>query len=337
MLGMDHPGLIIPALPEKQLFGTFEQQFIESRKRGLQKFLIRVAGNKILVETQKFIQFLTSSEREFGNLRLAHEQDKNDDMSTQLTSFWDKAYFTIFDTFTGLKPADVATVAPDIKASEIETIAQYAERLDDYVKQMINTATQKISMDKEVAQGSTGFGNSLLQLSGKEHGLAAASFGQIGQRACNAGDIGEQLASSEDEMFLEPIKEYHLYILSLKETIKRRESMRQAYVNAVNNLNSAAARPDDQFKPESPKQETVEKCRTEVEKTHSTFNSMTEVFLEDFKNFKNESSGDVVKALFHFVRLQADFHKRCGTSWDEYEENQYVAVPVNSADSCSIS
>ena len=36
---MEFPGLIIPALPEKQLLGTFEQQFIESRKRGLQKFV----------------------------------------------------------------------------------------------------------------------------------------------------------------------------------------------------------------------------------------------------------------------------------------------------------
>ena len=80
MLAMEFPGLIIPALPEKQLLGTFEQQFIESRKRGLQKFLIRVAGNKILVAAQKFIQFLTSTEREFGNLRIAHEQDKNDNM-----------------------------------------------------------------------------------------------------------------------------------------------------------------------------------------------------------------------------------------------------------------
>merc|ERR1711871_482641 len=113
--------------------------------------------------------------------------------------------------------------------------------------------------------------------------------------------------------------------------------MRKAYVDAVKNLNSAAARPDDQFKPESPKQETVEKSRAEVEKTLSAFEHMTEVFLEDFKNFKNETSGDVVKALFHFVRLQADFHKRCGTSWDEYEENQYVAVPVSGSDYCAIS
>ena len=337
MLAMEFPGLIIPALPEKQLLGTFEQQFIESRKRGLQKFLIRVAGNKILVAAQKFIQFLTSTEREFGNLRIAHEQDKNDNMSTQFTSFWDKAYFTVFDTFTGVKPADIASVAPDTKASEIETIAQYAERLDDYVKSIMNTATQKISMDKEVAHGSTSFGNSFLQLSGKEHGLAAASFGQVGQRACKSGDIGEQLASSEDEMFLEPIKEYHLYILSLKETLKRREDMRKAYEDAVSNLNYTASRPDDQFKPESPKHDTVEACRAEIEKTHSAFESMTEVFLEDFKNFKNETSGDVVRAIFHFVRLQADFHKRCGTSWDEYEEAQYVAVPINSADSCAIS
>ena len=337
MLVIEFPGFIIPALPEKQILGTFKQQFIESRKRGLQKFLTRVAGNKSLVEAQNFVQFLTSTEREFGNLRIAHEQEKNDSMSTQFTSFWDKAYFTVFDTFTGVKPIEMVKVVPDTKIAEIESISQYAEKLDDYVKKLMNTATHKISMDKEVAQSSIGFGNSFLRLSGKEHGLAAASFGQIGQRACDAGDIGEQLASSEDEMFLEPIKEFHLYILSMRETLKRRESMRKAYEDAVKTLNNTAARPDEQFKPESPKQAAVEECRAEVEKTLSAFESMTEVFLEDFKNFKKETSGDVVRALFHFVRLQADFHKRCGTSWNEYQENQYVAVPVSGADTCVIS
>ena len=335
-MGKDYPGLIIPALPEKQILGTFEQQFIEARKRGIQKFLNKVAANDTLVKDAKFISFLTATEKEFGGLRLASEQDKQESMATQLTSWFDQTYNSVFDTFTGVTPAEVAKVAPCESEGEIEKCSQYLDRLDDYVKKLIVKAQEKLTMDTQLAQSSTAFGNSFLQLSGKQHGLAAASFGQIGQRACRSGEIGDSMVVNEEEHFMEPFKEFHLYILSAKETVQRRENIKKLYIEAVKDLNTCAARVDDPAKP-GEKQATVEAAKARVESTHKDFEDVTAIFLREFSAFQSDSRGDVIKAMFNFVRLQADYHKRCGTAWDEYQDNQYVAVPVHAEGSCSLS
>mmetsp|Transcript_15071 Transcript_15071/g.24032 ORF Transcript_15071/g.24032 Transcript_15071/m.24032 type:complete len:242 (+) Transcript_15071:98-823(+) len=43
-----YPGYIIPPLPEKAVLGRFQAEFVSSRMRGLQRFLIRVLGHSIL-------------------------------------------------------------------------------------------------------------------------------------------------------------------------------------------------------------------------------------------------------------------------------------------------
>jgi sorting nexin-1/2 len=61
-LTREYPGVIVPPLPEKQAVGRFGEDFVESRKRALEKFLQRVAAHPELSNSQFFIVFLQSSE-----------------------------------------------------------------------------------------------------------------------------------------------------------------------------------------------------------------------------------------------------------------------------------
>jgi sorting nexin-1/2 len=61
-LTREFPGVIVPPLPEKLTVGRFGEDFVESRKRGLEKFLQRVAAHIELSNSQSFIVFLQSSE-----------------------------------------------------------------------------------------------------------------------------------------------------------------------------------------------------------------------------------------------------------------------------------
>ena len=44
-----HPLNIIPPLPPKQTLGRFDEDFIEDRRRGLEKFLSRVSNLALLI------------------------------------------------------------------------------------------------------------------------------------------------------------------------------------------------------------------------------------------------------------------------------------------------
>lgn len=56
------PGCILPALPEKQAVGRFSTEFVESRQRGLERFLQRVATHPELGISPLFISFLEIDE-----------------------------------------------------------------------------------------------------------------------------------------------------------------------------------------------------------------------------------------------------------------------------------
>lgn len=61
-LSKEYPGVIVPPLPEKLTVGRFGEDFIESRRRALEKFLQRVASHPELSNSQFFIVFLQAAE-----------------------------------------------------------------------------------------------------------------------------------------------------------------------------------------------------------------------------------------------------------------------------------
>ena len=61
-LAREFPGMIVPPIPEKLTVGRFGEDFVESRRRALEKFLQRVASHQELSNSQYFIVFLQSTE-----------------------------------------------------------------------------------------------------------------------------------------------------------------------------------------------------------------------------------------------------------------------------------
>ena len=55
-------GCIVPALPEKQTVGRFYPEFVESRRRALERFLVNVAAHKELNTSPVFIAFLQADD-----------------------------------------------------------------------------------------------------------------------------------------------------------------------------------------------------------------------------------------------------------------------------------
>ncbi|GME84364.1 unnamed protein product [Ambrosiozyma monospora] len=56
----NHPGYIIPPPPEKQVYGRFDDKFIENRRIALEKMLIKISKVPVLQKDYDFIIFLQS-------------------------------------------------------------------------------------------------------------------------------------------------------------------------------------------------------------------------------------------------------------------------------------
>ncbi len=56
------PGCIIPALPEKQVMGKFEEEFIHGRRRAMEKFINRVTKHADLSNARVIVPFLSADD-----------------------------------------------------------------------------------------------------------------------------------------------------------------------------------------------------------------------------------------------------------------------------------
>jgi sorting nexin-1/2 len=67
-LSRTFPGIIVPPLPEKQTVGRFSSDFVESRQRGLERFLARVAANAEMGNSRVFVTFLEADDKTLGSM-----------------------------------------------------------------------------------------------------------------------------------------------------------------------------------------------------------------------------------------------------------------------------
>lgn len=93
-LATDYPGTIIPPLPDKQTVGRFNTEFVEARRRALERFLRRISSHPDLVQSPSFISFLEADEVSFGKTK---EQSslKKPKITTSALSWIDKTVQTL--------------------------------------------------------------------------------------------------------------------------------------------------------------------------------------------------------------------------------------------------
>lgn len=71
------PASITPPLPEKQTVGRFTPEFIESRRRGIEKFMGRVTKHVVLNVSAVLASFLQADDHAFTQLKAQYKQDRS--------------------------------------------------------------------------------------------------------------------------------------------------------------------------------------------------------------------------------------------------------------------
>jgi hypothetical protein len=132
-----------------------------------------------LSEARQFVKFLTANEDGFTIERVSTEEKKQVAMKDTVVSWWDSAYYSVYDAVSGTKPADIAAVELHASESEIDSLSHYVDRLDGAVQKLLASANVVMATTEKFAYSKTVFGDAFLALSGRENGLAAANFGQV--------------------------------------------------------------------------------------------------------------------------------------------------------------
>jgi len=315
-LARQFPGAIIPALPEKQTLGGLVPEFVEQRRRSLEKFMHRVAEHPELGSSSQLITFLQADDARFSSAKTTAAAAKP--TMSDRTSGWVQSTVNSMQVQTGKGEPEKSTA--DVK---IEEITLYITSLEKQLKNVSIRSEKLVKKSRETAQTLFEFAQSLSWLGQSEGDALGAALSQVGDKLDGLFTAALAHAESEATELEEPMEEYSRYTASVKAAIQQRTDKKGAYVDALKDLevkqaayNKLLSAPGKE-KEVAVKQESVEKAQRLADTAKQEFESVSERLLMEFENFKSQKSNDIRSIVLSFVNLQIEYNKKSERTWQE--------------------
>lgn len=330
-LGTAFPGVILPAIPEKQAVGRFSPDFVEQRRRGLERFLNKLSLHPTLVESQYLISFLTADDVAFNIAKSTVRQEIDEKSNGGMVSWFNKAATTVANVATN-KTVNLEKTASDLK---IEEILEYLNQLENHMSSVSKGTSLVVKRNRDMANALFEFGQAFTWLGQSEGDFLGTALVQIGNAADQLSVTSTEFAEAESLQLEEPIQEYFRLVGSVKSTIFRRQNKKSIYINAISDLESkqtsytkalsVAGKEDIAAK----KQKELELAQQYVESTKNDLDAVTDVLLNEFEKFKSEKAADIKTLLANFAKMQGDYHRKAEKIWGDILPQLMSVADVN--------
>ncbi|XP_002188268.4 sorting nexin-30 [Taeniopygia guttata] len=277
------PTHLIPPLPEKfvvkGVVDRFSEEFVETRRKALDKFLKRITDHPVLSFNEHFNVFLTAKD-----LNAYKKQGM-----ALLSKMGESVKYVTGGYKLRTRPLEFAAIGDylDTFSLKLGTIDRIAQRI---IKEQLEYLVEL----REYGPVYSTWGGLEVELSEPLEGVSAC----IGN-CCTAL---EELSEDMTEDFLPVLREYILYAESMKNVLKKRDQVQAEYEAK---LEAVALKRED--RPKVPAD--VEKCQDRVE----CFNADLKADMERWQNNKRQ---DFRQLLMGMADKNIQYYEKCLTAWE---------------------
>lgn len=304
-------GVIMPPLPEKQSVGRFGSEFVETRRRALEKFLFRVLYHPELGSSDYFKQFLTSDDNSLHKLK--EESNKQNSKSSSPSP---KKWLAIG---SGGK-SDVEKTPSDVKVNEI---VQYVNGLEKQMNAVRRQADHLIKRNRDLSNSLFEFGQSFTLL-GQTEG------GDIGQGLIQLGSVSEAVSVSTSSFageqivrLLEPFEEYSRMLSTIRSAVSQRNEKKFEFLRASADLETKQNGYKKILGVSGKEQQAIVKgqsvsvAQDVLDSVKFDYDKANNRLLEEFESFGKQKLSDMKEIIISFLSLQIDYHKKCEQAWSD--------------------
>ena len=212
-LNFSHPGAIVPPLPEKQTVGRFTPEFVECRRRALEKFMARITKHTVLKNSRCLNAFLQTDDSQFlqakEQFRLEREK-----AAGSLTSWFENKVNSLTSSNS---QAGLQKNAADLK---FEEILQYITHLETQMSSVSKHTTTLVKHNRVMANALFEFGQAFTWLGQSEGDALGAALTQMGNTADQLSVLATENAEAEAILLDEPLEEFDRFKREKAEDIK---------------------------------------------------------------------------------------------------------------------
>jgi sorting nexin-1/2 len=308
LLKFEYKHLIIPPLPEKTIFDRFASDFVEYRRKELERFLKRILVHPELSQSRSLHLFLTASE-------LALEVEKAKPIAEPPPPPKKKEE-NFFASWTATITSAVTGPSVTLKETDsfFETQKVYLTNLDQQLQVLVERSDVNTKKKQELITYLADFSHAASLAAGFEfgHDDGLASFWEkLSQILQNMSTLTDDLVRGEMDLFENQIKDYIRIVNSCKDLMENRNNLLLALQTNKANLNLKLDKLKDPRNPEI--EEATEETKTSEEK----FNSLSNSAKSELSTFKSNKGRDIRKAIRELVRLNINHQLKVGNLWKE--------------------
>eukprot|EP01025_Chloroclados_australasicus_P000566 TRINITY_DN10256_c0_g1_i5.p1 TRINITY_DN10256_c0_g1~~TRINITY_DN10256_c0_g1_i5.p1 ORF type:complete len:416 (-),score=50.04 TRINITY_DN10256_c0_g1_i5:365-1612(-) len=319
-----YPGVVVPPCPEKNQVENMRKSpaFIEARRQALEVFINKVCSHRVLKHSDILQKFLEANETEW-HIEMSKIKGEDSLMGHLRERMTDALHSTM----------NLAKMQPDDKGEDHEYLQykEYATHLDHHLKDACGRAADFVSKQTAYADALATFGQQAENLSKYEDGPAASAFVDMHQTASGVAKIHKDATTHINRIFAAPVKEQHLAMKSLKETMQDRSTALLHRQQADQNVKACKTRiqtlrangkPEAILSAEAKLSEAEEAARLANEE----YQRIVDTMREELAVFQNEKSNEMTASLRDFALAQAKLAKQSAAKWRELSQRMQPAV-----------
>jgi len=288
-LAENHKGVVIPPVPHKDLLRTnkisgnpFSTQFLEYRRRELQRFLMRVSSHPIL-STSKLLQIFLETEDKSKFVTAKEEKPKN----------------TSGGFFSMLTKA--VTVSGPTAGTEVDPWfaekSKYVASLKQHLETLAMTATTVTQYHQDAIPAHTPFMKALKAMSTVESesdGTLSKSFLRLSEIVAQLEVFEHELTQTSEIAFVSVLEDYARLTDSVQKVLDWRLCKLGDYQAAEKDLRRARA--------SGQKDAALDSARQKVEEAREIFDSSSELVRSEVERFEETKGAEINFAITEFVQ-----------------------------------
>ncbi|KAL7527175.1 hypothetical protein ACHAXR_003759, partial [Thalassiosira sp. AJA248-18] len=342
-LHKEKAGAIVPPLPEKQAVSRFSPEFVEDRRRALEKFLRRVILHPELWEAHCLLTFLRADDVSFQHAKNASKGESGGGSGGDFNSNHGGDSMMSGSTMGGagafnLTPKNTAgikkwfseaktTFSGDLVSSPdddlFDEIERYVEALSIQMKRVSSQASGLVRKSKEIANGLFEFGLAFHQLGQSEGEELGAKLQLMGGTADTLSSMAAQHADAELKRLEEPFRDYIKIIHAVKLALHRRHDKRVSYTALQHeiqtrevNLHRLRMTPGSEAKAYSTEM-SLQRYQAAANVAQEEYAEISQRVLREVDRFKREKAEEMKLVVLEFIMLEIEVNRGMERVWGE--------------------
>eukprot|EP01128_Nolandella_sp_AFSM9_P004655 TRINITY_DN211_c0_g1_i1.p1 TRINITY_DN211_c0_g1~~TRINITY_DN211_c0_g1_i1.p1 ORF type:complete len:419 (-),score=151.69 TRINITY_DN211_c0_g1_i1:93-1349(-) len=296
-LRQQYPSLLAPPLPEKTVLDRFAPEFMEYRRKELQRFLKRVLGHPVLSETKVVTMFLTAPEDQLSILQkeAAPKKEKRSLMS-YFSSAADK-----LTSLAGNAPVEV-TKWFDSEKGYMNDLSQHLFAAETRV------STSNLKM-RELVTALSEFSHAANLLGTAENHHDDAFGGlwrKLSEILSEMSIISFEVAKNSELGFEDALKDYRRLTEAAQELLEYRDVVLLDWQNA---------QLDTKEKSKKGTSQQIEECRKKEAQTKAEYKRVSKKVKMELKAFQDTKKEELTGALRLLTKANMDYHLQMASLW----------------------